>query len=428
MDRLGKSSGRYLWVIGLMILTLPFPASAASVRITSETMARFYERDSATENDLLALPLYEYLSLAAEDPDKSGFSLHLAGWGRKNLGDDGIFTDNETGELLYGYLDWRIKDFSARLGRQTIFSGPSSQEIDGGRLRYDLGRFELTAFAGLPVSLEGEDSTSGDLAWGGAVAASPLASLRAVLSYREIRSNGQLDDEQAACDLTWDLPRGIMFNGRSAYNLKSHGFAEHDFLLSLPLEDKIVRAGYQRISYEDFFSDGDRSATPFLYLKDSGDSLDVYRASFTRGGETIEAGVSARYYDHADASRDAVYGGVLLSWHGDDLTQAGIEAGRMQSDDDRNCFTLARLFTYIDLLPLEILPLFASGDVVYALYDENINGEDYSLFISLGAGGRFLDDSFEVKVSGDYSIDPYYSDDIKSMVIVTYRWQKGGEE
>ena len=401
-------------------------AMAADVTIRSETIARGYERDSATESNLVALPLYEYLSVAYEDPEESGISLHAGGWGRKNLGDEAVFADNETGELLYGYLDLRRGSLLARVGRQDIFSGPASEAIDGARIAYRRGGYDLTGFAGLPVALEG-DGMDGDYVWGGRMAFSPTAEIYAAVSYKYVESDGHRDSEDAAADIRWDLPRGMTFTGRSTYSLKSRGFSEHDLELAVPLKGNDLRAGFERISYEDFFAADDKTAAPFRYLEDSGGSLNIFRTTISRGSEELEAGAALRYYDHSDASRDSFYGGVTVSWHGDGLTQTGVEAGRMESDDSRNSFTLLRVFTYFDQLEPEILPVSLSADLVYALYDEKINNEDYSLFISAGAGAKLMEEALEVRVSIDYSVDPYYSHDMTSMISATWTWQKNGE-
>jgi hypothetical protein len=69
------------------------------------------------------------------------------------------------------------------------------------------------------------------------------------------------------------------------------------------------------------------------------------------------------------------------------------------------------------------LPLaFISGDLLYAAYDQPIYGQDNSFFASLGAGQRFLDDRLELKLSGDYSSDPYFDSDLRTMLVANYRF------
>ena len=67
---------------------------------------------------------------------------------------------------------------------------------------------------------------------------------------------------------------------------------------------------------------------------------------------------------------------------------------------------------------------FFSADVLMTYYDEDIYSKDSSLFVSLGGGKRFLNDALSVKISGDYSQDPYFDDDLRGMVTMSYVYDK----
>ena len=93
----------------------------------------------------------------------------------------------------------------------------------------------------------------------------------------------------------------------------------------------------------------------------------------------------------------------------------------MDGDADKDQYLLLRAFVYWDKLP-EPLPLaFLSGDVVWVDYQEDIYNEDTALFLSLGGGWKFLDDALQVKLSGDYSSDAYFDEDVRGMLTVSYR-------
>jgi len=55
-------------------------------------------------------------------------------------------------------------------------------------------------------------------------------------------------------------------------------------------------------------------------------------------------------------------------------------------------------------------------------YDEQIYGQDYSLWLSLGGGFRFFEDALEVKLSGDWSNDPYFDSDLRGMLKIQYKY------
>ena len=67
---------------------------------------------------------------------------------------------------------------------------------------------------------------------------------------------------------------------------------------------------------------------------------------------------------------------------------------------------------------------FVSADLLLTYYDKDIYNEDSSLFVSLGTGKRFLDDALSVTLSGDYSQDPYFDDDLRGMLTMFYSYDK----
>jgi hypothetical protein len=136
--------------------------------------------------------------------------------------------------------------------------------------------------------------------------------------------------------------------------------------------------------------------------------------------ENWEAGIKAKFYEYEEDDSSEFFS-ALLNWYAadDTLTSAGGELGVMQGDAAGNDYLLTRAWFYLDGLE-QLAGGFVSGDIVYVYYDEDINDEDASLFLSLGAGRRFLEDSLELKISGDYSSDPYFDDDLRGMVVATY--------
>ena len=66
---------------------------------------------------------------------------------------------------------------------------------------------------------------------------------------------------------------------------------------------------------------------------------------------------------------------------------------------------------------------FLSADLVYTLYDEAIYGEDSSVFVSLGCGWN-LAESLALKASADYSMDPYFDEDLRGLVSLSYRYDR----
>ena len=116
---------------------------------------------------------------------------------------------------------------------------------------------------------------------------------------------------------------------------------------------------------------------------------------------------------------------VLLGWQGDNLTQYGVEIGHTAADDTAgNDYTLVRLYGYCDAMADRFWLDFFSADMLLAYYDEDIYGEDSSLFVSLAGGKRFMDDALSITLSGDYSQDPYFDDDLRGMLTMSYAYDK----
>jgi hypothetical protein len=182
-----------------------------------------------------------------------------------------------------------------------------------------------------------------------------------------------------------------------------------------------IRPYYQQFRYEDQFGTGANSAAPFRFLAETGEEVQVIGTDVTwRGGESWDFGLKAKGYDYDQRDDNAQYYAALATWQGEGRCSAGGEAGIMDGDADRDQYLLLRAFAYWNQLP-QWLPLaFLSGDVVWVDYQEDIYNEDTSLFLSLGGGWTFLEDTLHVKLSGDYSSDPYFDEDVRGMLTISY--------
>ena len=119
--------------LALLLILLPGDAFGARTQIQSETIFRYLERDTGTDDDAAVLPVYEYLRIDSGELEDYGLSFHLQGWGRTDLADSGYYDDQTTGELLYGYLEYTRKTnrCAVRFGRQYVFEGVANETVDG---------------------------------------------------------------------------------------------------------------------------------------------------------------------------------------------------------------------------------------------------------------------------------------------------------
>ncbi|MBW2477611.1 MAG: hypothetical protein JRE63_09855, partial [Deltaproteobacteria bacterium] len=227
---MAKTKWKWVWRLSVALgLSWPW-LSFADVSIQSDTLLRVFERDTASEEDAMVVPGYEYLQVDVGALAEPGVSFHLYGWGRADFADNDYFDDQTAGELLYGYAQYTLATNRAnlRLGRQYVFDGVANEAIDGLRLSGDLGDyFAVSAYGGQPVGLDSTDGRSGDSIFGGRLA-HRLGSLYEVgLSYKTIDNDSDTAEEWLGVDVSAFLPANLSVYGYSRYNQESEGWGEH---------------------------------------------------------------------------------------------------------------------------------------------------------------------------------------------------------
>lgn len=427
---MGTAYFRRWWFLGLILLMILGPTGSfgGDLRIQSDTMFRLFERDTAAEEDTSVLPLYQFLQLDGGELEDYGVSYHLYGWGRSDLADSGYFEDQSTGELLYGYLEYRrsANRFGVRFGRQYVFEGVANEAVDGLRLSGDLGNhFSLSVYGGQPVGFETDEGRSGDSIIGGRLAHRYAARYEVGVSFKKSENDGETAEEMLGFDTALFLPADLSLSGFSSYNSQSEDWGEHFYELKVPLGRLVVKPFYRHYSYEDYFGSGSGAVNPFLLLARSGEELTAigvdalwqFNDNWSFGGK-----VRRNDYDQLDSSQIL---SITADWKGDGLTSYGGEFGRTAASDTAgNEYTLVRLYGYSERMGGRLGIDFLSADLLVAMYDQEIYGEDSSVFFSLGGGKRFMDDALSVKLSGDYSQDPYFEEDLRGALTLSYTFAK----
>ena len=426
--RSGTRYPRVLLFALILVGLLPVCSFATELVVKSDTIMRLFERDTSTEKDAAVLPGYEYLQIDAGHLEDYGLAFHLYGWGRADFANNDYYEDQTAGELLYGYLEYRdaASRLNAKLGRFQVFEGVANDAIDGLRLSGDLGEyFALSLYGGQPVGLDSTQGRSGDSIYGGRLAHHFGTLYEIGVSYKAIDNDSDTAEEMLGVDLSAFLPGNLSFFGSSAYNNETEDWAEHSYELRIPIASVLLKPYYQHFSYEDYFSTGANAVNPFRALAQSSEELTAYGADLLwQVNDAWTLGGKAKFFDYDQRDKAETYS-MLVSWQGEALTQYGAEVGRTTTDDTNgNDYTLVRLYGYCDAMAGRFWVDFFSADVLLAYYDKDIYGEDSSLFLSLGGGKRFLNDALSVKLSGDYSQDPYFDDDMRGMLTMSYRYDK----
>jgi hypothetical protein len=132
----------------------------------------------------------------------------------------------------------------------------------------------------------------------------------------------------------------------------------------------------------------------------------------------LDIGAKVKHYDYDVRDDQAWYYAALARVRGPYASTAGAEVGRMDGREDDERYLLLRAFG-----SAEVKPLFFFGDAVYAAYDQEILGKDYSFSASLGAGAK-LTKAFSVSLRGDYATDPFFDSDLRGLLTLNYVFER----
>ncbi len=417
------SSRRLCCVLLAILLFLPSVSVALTAKVELETILRGFERDVPVKGSSQVLPGYGYLKLDLKDITSNGVSFHGYGWGRYDAADSNYYDSQSEGELLYGYLEYK-KKFStlrARLGRMHIYEGVANEALDGLWLAGSVSpQISLSGYAGQPVGLSSTDDRSGDSLFGGRVAYHGSDKFDIGLSAKFSNNDGNTADRMIGTDLIYYLPKDMTLFGFSKFNTDESSFAEHSWELRIPFEEWDFKPYIQYYDYDGYFGTGDKARLPFSNLANSGESLGILGLyTFWRKSEELNLGAKLKAYSYDD-NDSSQYIAAVVDFLGDERTQSGGELGYMRGEAANNDYLLLRLYTYQDQIPEKYWVAFVSADLVYALYDQEINNKSSSLFLSLGAGKHFWNDALDLKLSADYSVDPFYTSDLRGTLSATY--------
>lgn len=396
------------------------------LNIVSETIIRGFERDIVPEGNSLVLPIYEYITIDSGKSKTKGLSFHFQGWGRLDVADSGYFENDIDGALLHMYLQYTQPEdgYSLKLGRQQVFKGVSNESIDGIWAETNFTPFFVfSAYGGLPVGLDEVEGRSGDLIWGGRAANRMLGAYEIGVSYKRMSNNSTTADEIAGVDFFAALPLNAGFNGYSTYNLQTEDWAEHSFDLQFGIQELYFKLVYEQFSYADYFINDKTSSNIFGFLKDTGEILTVMGGDgYWRQLGNIALGGNIKYYNYDIRKDSAMYYAGLLKGYLTDRNEVGGELGYMDGQTPETRYMLTRAYFYWDS-PFDFMQTgFLTGDVVYVIYDQDIFGKDRSVFVSLGTGFNLYGDALKLKLSGDYSDDPFFNSDIRGMLVLLYSY------
>lgn len=415
------------WFCAALILVAT-PAISAGVTGEAETIVHAFERSAGDRSPGRVLPIYEYITLDVEQLGSEHLSFHVYGWGRFDAAGSDYYDDLFDGELIYAYLEYAdaFQGRRLRLGRQHVFEGVSNESIDGLHLTSDLGnQLSLSVYGGLPVGFEDTAGRGGDSIWGGRLAHHFGALSDVGLSYKTMDNDGVTASSLLGVDSAFFLPMNIGLSGNSVLNMETDGWAEHSYELWVDAGAVSIRPHYELFRYADYFDAGSTTVGPFIFLASTDEQLETFGADVSwRRSESWTFGAKAKNYSY-DLNDSSMYLSAAATWFGEAAAEAGGEIGVMQGGTAETDYVLVRLFCYLDQLAETVWVDSVSGDVLCTFYDQDIYGKDAAYFLSLGSGKKFLADDCEIRLSADYSVDPYFDSDLRAVLSATYRFGWG---
>lgn len=383
---------------------------------SSQTTLRAFERDTTEGEDTAILPVYEYMRMDYQDIEKGGLSVHAYGWVRSDLADSAYFEDASDGELLYGYLEYSkpYSDLHLTLGRKQIFAGVTNDTVDGVQLAAGLGgMLTATMFGGVTAA---SDETSADTTFGGRIAFHPKPAYELAVSYQNTDIDGDAD-QRAGVDISINPSDWLTVQGLSGFNLESEDWHEHNYSAILRFMDISLEPVYQYFSYKDYFGNHTPKNSLFDFLQDTDEQVTIAGADLQYQGR-LPFRLTGRYnlYAYKLRQEEAAYYAVLIGVDLPKGSQLGGEAGRMNGETDDNIYTLYRVYFYWNDPFRMGSSTFVSGDTIFQFYDAPVFGKDNAANYSLSAGMRFFNDILEVKLTGAYSDDPYFDENLEGIV------------
>ncbi len=403
------------------------PALDRKLTVKSQSTLRAFERQSVERDtnqgkDALVLPLHQYLQLDFGDAEEAGWSFHMYGWGRTDLAGSAFFEDTSDGEILYGYLEYS-RPYSAlhlKLGRQHVFAGVTDQSVDGLQAAAGLGGIiTATLFGGITSS---SDESSADTTYGGRLALYPKPRYELGFSYQKTELEGD-PDHRAGLDLSFNWGEWLTLQGLSSFNLETEDWREHSYSALLRFKDAVLEPSYQTFSYQDYFGTGEEGSNLFHFLANSEEQITILGADLQwQGFGPVRLGGRYNHYVYDVRQETAGYYAALLSLDISGGSQLGIEAGRMDGEIADNIYTLYRAYFYW-VNPFRLSEsAFISGDGIFQAYDTPVFGEDSSINLSFSAGFHLANDSLEFKLTGLYSQDPYFEENVEGLVTLQYQY------
>lgn len=433
----------------LFTTLLPAATWAADLGAYGTTLFKFQQQSSPGSAKTNLAPATQYLGLDANGLADGNLSFHLYGWGRLDLADESPVDGKKSGDVSYGYLEYRFPKANAqvRAGRFFVVEGVANEQVDGFSARADLpANFALSLFAGAPAAMDVDRDARGDYLAGGRLSyrVAKIGEIGVSTLYAGKSASQQVvagtlqtvqDHRQLVGGDIWLAPLSILvLNGRTTYNSVTSSVAEHDYTLTLkPASIVTVTGSFAERRMKGLYS-GTNLTQLFVPLAD--DKVRTYGGSMTVAvAKPLELVADYRHTKRDTYGSSDRYGVEARLFFLDQKLKSGLGYHRVDAADIT--VAIATPFTY-GLSHHEIRgwvsgtmdKYSASLDAIGHIYDDrnnpNLYGKTTAYELIASVGYRLFPN---LALSGDvsYGANPLYANEFKGLVRAEYSFSATGK-
>ena len=335
--------------VALLATLISATAWGQEVSLYGTTMAEIWKQKIPGSEEATFTPATQYLGIDATKLGSDNLSLHLFGWGVKDLGSSPtIYNGSATGAssggyLNYGYLQYRFDQANAEVkaGRFTINQSTGFEQVDGVSARTDLiYGFTVSAFGGRPVRYDTQNPASQsdynfqhDFIFGTRLAWRLPQVTEIGVSYLEDGTKpGQklpqpsLEDytrRQVGVDLLVTPTTYLDLRGRTVFDVAQHpdvapgapahnNIAEHDYSATWKIGSQVsVSGNYAERNYFAYFAG---TNLPSLFRQDDRDMFRGWGGKVTWLTEANLQLVADYRHTHRETFGDSNRAGGELRW------------------------------------------------------------------------------------------------------------------
>jgi hypothetical protein len=411
-----KSRALIAWIAFAVMAVVLCPAISPAMTLTGESNTYLQFREAT--NDTRLAPLYEYLNFSLDSVGDDKVSFHYGGWGKVDLADES-YVRRVDSDLQYAYISFKNdkNNTTINFGRVFVTEGVAAEKVDGFYARTDLkGGFGISAYGGHPVE-EVLNGTPGDLIYGGRLSYQIPAYLVMGVSY--LKENGGSDSrEEAGVDIWLRPVKNIEVTGKSSYNAITDGWMEHSYHLMLgPFANFKFNTEASWISYKDYFTAATTPVFNFLPgVLDPAEKLRILGEEVSYPVyENVTLSVDYKNYGY-DIQGDANYCGMKLAYAVPGSGGAGLSVSRMDGQTDTLRYDEFRVYGYKKFGKTDL-----TLDLLDIDYDQPVSGVR-NAYSTTFAVGYALTEKVRVVADVDYSHNPVYSSDLRTMLHLVCRF------